>query len=252
MTGKVVWLTCVVNMKFRLKNRQLQIPGGMGFYLPQLKWNAPKGASFNVICDAVEAVVRGNAYLAQQHQWPSGRRDIEEWVDTYNAGVCARMGWMDYVTLGGGSVTLPKSNPRHLQETLQSLGAAAAAAKELVRGARTLVEWIDSGEGGVPPELSTHRAIICAQCPKNEKGDWTRWFTVPAAEMIKRQVERLTQRQLSTPRDDDLHLCTACHCPLKVKVHVPIAWIKKRFGPEVMAKLKEGKDCWILSELERG
>jgi hypothetical protein len=229
----------------RLKNRQLQIPGGLVFYLPVVKWKAPKGASFNVICDGLERVIRGNPKLAEKHKWPTDRQSIEDWVDHFNAVACLRMGWDAYIVTGTNP-TVPKSSPRHLQETLQSLSAAAVAAKELVAGARTLMEWIDSKEPAVPAEESLRRATICSQCPQNQAGDWTKWFTVPAAEIIKRQVEKLHSRQLSTPRDDDLHLCVACHCPLKVKVHTPIAWIKKRLSPGQLGRLRQGRNCWIL------
>lgn len=233
----------------RLKDRQKQIPNGMKFYLPEAKWSAPGNfPSFNIICDGLQRVVAANPFLAQKHQWPTDRKGIEDWVDFYNATLCARMGWEDYiVTDTGGSA--PKSSPHHQQETLQNLRAAAAAAKQLVAGAKSLLEWDDSGEPPVAPELSTHRAIVCSHCPKNDASDLTRWFTVPAAELIRRRMERASARKLTTPRDDQLHLCTACHCPLRLKVHIPIAWITKRLAPDQKEKLKEGKDCWILAEL---
>lgn len=233
----------------RLKNRQTQIPNGFRFYLPEVKWSAPPNfPSFARVCDGLQAVIAANPALAEKKKWPTDRAAIEDWVDTYNASICASMGWDEYIAQDVPS-SVPKSNPLHQQETLRSLAAAAARAKELVAGAKTLTEWIDSNEPPVGPELSTHRAIVCAQCPKNEAGDWTKWFTVPAAELIKRQVEKAQARKLETPRDDQLNLCTACHCPLKLKVHVPIAWIAKRLTEEQKTKLSEGRNCWILAEL---
>lgn len=229
----------------RLKDRQKQIPNGYGFYLPELKWHAPHNfPSFDRVVQALTQVINANPFLAHKHKWPTHPQGIEEWVDLYNATVCAKMGWDAYIVSDQGT-TLPKTSPRHQQATLQSLRNAAASAKELVAGAKTLTEWIDSGEPAVSAELSTHRAIICATCPKNEEGDWTKWFTIPASELIKRQVQKAQDRKLTTPRDDQLHLCTACHCPLALKVHVPIEWITKRMSPETRAKLDPR--CWILS-----
>lgn len=230
----------------RLKDRQRQIPNGFRFYLPELKWSAPANfPSFSVVCAAVGSVVKSNPYLAQKNQWPTRPEAIADWVDFYNATLCAKMGWDDYIiTDAGGSV--PKAPPPHQQASLASLRSAAAAAKELVAGAKTLMEWDESGEPPVPPEQSLARAIVCSDCPKNEKGDFTTWFTVPAAELIRRRIEKAQQRNLTTPRDELLNLCSACHCPLKLKVHVPLSWITKRLAPEQRARLDPR--CWILHE----
>jgi hypothetical protein len=154
------------------------------------------------------------------------------------------MGWDEYIA-AEGSPTLPKSTPQHQQATLQSLKAAAVAARELVAGAKTLIEWEDSGEPPVPADVALARAIICAGCPKNEKGGLETWFTKPASELIRRRVEKAQGRGLSTPRDDQLNICTACHCPLKLKVHIGLAWIEKRLTPEQKGRLDPR--CWILS-----
>jgi hypothetical protein len=233
----------------RLKDRQKQIPNGFKFYLPELKWHAPGNfPSFTRVCDALQQVVRANPFLAKKHKWPTDRTAIENWVDLYNATLCAQMGWDEYIARPEHA-TVPKSSPLHQQLTLRSLANAAASAKSLVAGAKTLTEWIESGEGAVSAELSTHRAIVCSKCRLNEAGDFTKWFTVPAAELIRRQVQKAEKRQLTTPRDDQLNICTACHCPLKLKVHVPIQWIRTRLTPEQKEKLKGGNECWILNEL---
>lgn len=241
------WINRIVNMQ--LKDRNKQIPNGLRFYIPELKWNAPGPyASFTRICDAVEGVLKANPGLAQQNNWPSDRTAIENWVDAYNTQLCAQMGWGDYITDGGGA-SVPKSNPHYLQQTLQSLRAAAAHAKELVVGAKTLGEWIDSGDPAVSRDLSTSRAFICSKCPKNETGDWTKLFTVPAAELIERKMALARERKLSTVYDDQLRFCGVCSCPLQLKVHVPIQWIGKTLTPELMEKFKAGNpSCWILME----
>jgi hypothetical protein len=246
LTRTLNGFTHVVNkIMLRLKDRQKSVPNGYSFYLPELKWSAPKNfPSFTVVCNALEAVVRANPYQAGVNRWPTDRKGIEDWVDLYNATICSRMGWDDYiVTDTGGSV--PKAQPPHQQATLQSLRNAVVASKELIAGAKTLMEWEDSGEPPVTPEAALSRAIICTDCPRNDQGGFETWFTVPAAELIRRRVEKSQQRGLTTPRDELLHTCTACHCPLKLKVHVPIEWITKRLSPEQKSRLDPR--CWILS-----
>lgn len=224
----------------------MSIPNGYKFYLPELKWSAPGNfPSFTVVANALEEVIKANPHLAQKHQWPTDRAGIENWVDAYNAALCAQMGWNDYITQGE-SHSFPKSQPP--QQNLQSLAAAAAMAKELIAGAKSLSDWEDSHDPAVPRDLAQSRAAICVACPKNEAGDWTRWFTAGAAELIRRKVEKAQARSLSTIHDERLHLCSACHCPLKLKVHVPINWIVKRLSNQTRSKLLEAPACWVLKE----
>ena len=230
----------------RLKDRQNQIPNGYRFYLPEIKWSAPGNfPSFKVVCDGLEAAIRANPFQAKKFGWPTDRTGIEDWVDKYNAELCSRMGWTDYIASNEGGASLPKMSPQHQLETLRNLGAAAVRVKELVAGAKTLMEWDESGEPPVPQDVATSRAIICSTCPLNQEGDFTKWFTTPAAELIRRRIQKAQQRKLTTPRDEMLNLCVACHCPLKLKVHVPLSWITKRLTQEQKDKLDP--KCWIRS-----
>lgn len=226
------------------------MPGGLRFYIPALKWKSPRNASFNQIVDALQRVLSANPGVAQKLGWSLEWNALADRVDEFNARICAAQGWDNFI-LADESATIPKSEPPQQAKAFQSLRAAAAEAKELLAGAKSLIEWVASGEQPVHPGLAEHRAIVCSLCPLNEPGDFTKWFTVPAAALIQRQVEEAQTRKLTTPRDEQLNLCTACHCPLKLKVHVPIAYIVKRLTVEQMEKLKGGRQCWILSEKER-
>lgn len=238
-------------MANRLISRQKFIPGGFLFYIPPLKWKAPRNLSFDQVVQSAIHVLKGNPAIAAKLGWDLSYNAMADRVDEFNAKVCEVNGWVDYISGPGQGGSIPKPMPQNQAAILQSLRAAAVKAKELVAGAKSLMEWDDSGQPAVSPELSEHRAIVCTACPKNEPGKLTEWFTIPAAELIKRRVERAQARNLRTPRDEQLHTCTACACPLKLKVHVPIEWIAKRLTEEQKARLREGKDCWILSELER-
>ena len=169
-------------------------------------------------------------------------------VDEYNANICAQMGWTQYIGRPEESAPIPKGSPQRQQTLLSNLRSAAAKAKELVAGAKSLKEWVDSGEPPVPTEQSARRAAICAACPQNEQGDFTKWFTVPAAELIKKQLETLAERKLSTPDDERIQMCMACSCPLRLKVHTPIGYVTKALSVEARERLKAGKNCWILAE----
>jgi hypothetical protein len=111
--------------------------------------------------------------------------------------------------------------------------------------------WEQSGEAPVDAGVSQQRASVCAICPKNESGDLSRWFTVPAATLIKKQIERLHNLSLTTSFDAQLGVCGACLCPLKLKVHTPLSFILKFMSDEVKAALqKENPRCWILRETD--
>lgn len=232
----------------RLLSRQKFIPNGFVFALPPLHYQAPRMTSFDLIVSEVERLLKANPALAAQYQWPTTHEAIADWVDETNAQHCLRMGWTDYIQEDGGPSVPKPSGPRQNQ-LLQGLRSAAAAAKALVAGAKTLMEWDESGEPPVPADQSSARARVCAACPLNQPGDFTEWFTVPAAELIKRRIAKAQERELKTPADDQLNLCTACHCPLKLKVHVPLSWIQKVLSPDQIARLRGGNHCWILAEL---
>jgi hypothetical protein len=135
----------------------------------------------------------------------------------------------------------PKSQaPRREQASV------AGGVKRMVTGAAILRDWLGAGGTPVAPKLANQRAAVCATCPMNDKGDWTRFFTVPAAEQIKTQIELRNTLQMNTPFDAQLQVCSACLCPLKLKVHTPLEHIEAHLKPVDREKLD--KPCWILSE----
>lgn len=235
----------------RLRSRSLSIPNGYRFYLPEIKWDSRKAVglqpSFDKLVSALESAIKANKVKAQAHNWPQTRVDLEDWVDSFNAALCARMGWDEYIQSDPGT-TIPKASAPHRQAALASLNAAAARAKELVRGAVTLNEFLDSGETPVSQLKSLSRAQVCAPCVLNRRGQWSDWFVQSAAEYIKRQIEKAQSRGLKTDQDDNLGLCAACNCPLTLKVHIPIEWVVKRLSAEQLDKLRENPKCWILAE----
>jgi hypothetical protein len=119
--------------------------------------------------------------------------------------------------------------------------------KSVAAGGSVLVEWLRDGAEAVPKELATKRAAVCAECPKNGKGDFTRWFTVPVSEAIHAEIERKNQMRLSTPFDDRIEVCEACLCPLKLKVHMPINRIRDNLPAESHRDLDPS--CWIPREI---
>jgi len=221
------------------------MPGGFRFRIAPLKWEAPKMVSFDQVVQGAIAALQANPTVARQLGWDTSYNAMADRIDEHCAQVCQSMGWNDYISQPA-AYSVPKSQPRDQATILQNLRSAVAASKELVAGAKTLIEFLDSGEPPVDKEEAERRAAICATCPKNEQGDFTRWFTAPAAELIRRQIERAQARSLVTSQDAKLNLCTACSCPLKLKSWIPLGWIMKRLSEEQKKRLAEAPNCWIL------
>lgn len=156
-------------------------------------------------------------------------------VDEANANRVLRIRGADiYVAASEG--TPPKlSAPRpRVAVSGADAGSGITLLKDLLEGAP------------VDPWLSTQRAAVCVACPHNNKGDWTRIFTVPAAHTIRLMLEARSGMNLATPHDPNLVLCELCECPLRLKVHVSREVVQKHTSAELMEKLPA--HCWIKLE----
>lgn len=215
----------------------MQIPGGLVFYQPQTKWRAKPNSSLNQIADALIRHRLGNPHLVNKYHWATDFPTVYHEVEQFNVRVCEAHGWTDYLMSVGGP---PDPKPFPPQKSLfQSV-------KQVAAGASVLVEWISSGAESVASEVSNKRASICVTCPKNEKGDWTAFFTKPVSAAIQNALNQRSQFGLSTFHDENLGICSACSCPLKLKVHLPLDKILSKLPPESKAALDA--NCWILSE----
>lgn len=236
----------------RLRNRQHQIPGGFRFYQPQTKWQPPNFASFDTIVQGLISHRNANPALRDKHRWATDQPTVEIEVDEFNARICEQAGWTDYISSAIGGAP-PPFFPAPSQTDQSKLNAAVGAVKKIWAGVRTLNDWLDSGELPVAPAQSTARAAVCAVCPKNVSGDFTTWFTRPASEAIRRQLEKAKDRQFKTDYDDKLNVCEVCYCPMKLKVHTPLSFINAHLSQPVLDELAAANpNCWIVAERKAG
>lgn len=85
--------------KFRmvaLKSRQHQIPGGLQFQLPDLRYKSSPFASFQAIVNSVHTLLNANKEYAETHGLPTSLGGIADMVDRYNAEWCKANRWTDY------------------------------------------------------------------------------------------------------------------------------------------------------------
>lgn len=225
-----------------LKNRRASIPNGFHYVQKETQWDNSKVApqtmwDFFGLCQAIQQHRKSNP----QFKLNTSMAAIESEVDAVNSARIATIpGTESYLMEVGGAAPSFQSAPT------QSLQALAVAAKQVSAGAKTILDFETSGEPPVPNELATKRAEVCATCPQNETGDLSRFFTVPAAALIKSQLERAHEMKLTTEFDSRLNICGACLCPLKLKVYFPLSFILKHMTDEVKAKLDPR--CWITHE----
>lgn len=131
----------------------------------------------------------------------------------------------------------------------EDAAAGASWFRQVVRsgtGISTLADWLGTDGKPVDAALAEQRAEICAGCPQNKSGDLLSFFTKPVADLIRKQIEEKESLKLTTSRDSAIGLCDACGCPLKLKVHVPLVYIKKHIKPPEWDRLDPR--CWMLKE----
>lgn len=233
-------------MAVRLLDRNRQIPYGFAFYQPETKWQPRRGIdSFDAIVRGLIAHRNANPYLRDKNKWAVDQATVENEIDFYNAQLCLAQGWTAYIQSGEGP--LPKAQPPS-QSLLKRVAVAGAKTRELIAGYNAIEEWRKSGKPPVSRETAAARAAVCAACPLNEQGDWTRWFTVPFAEKIRREIEDQTALALFTPYDEQLKVCTGCSCPMRLKVWTPLEFIAPTLNDKTREALAKGKSCWILHE----
>jgi hypothetical protein len=237
-------------MAYRLKDKNKQIPNGYKFVQPETGWQPARYSSFGSIVRGLMAHRLSRPELVKKHNWATDEDAVNREVEQFNVNLCLRHNWMNYIEGGEVGGAPPKSKALSAEEKNQ-VSAAAGLAKKIWSGIRTLDDWIDSDIPPVSAVQSGLRAEVCSRCPKNTPGDFTKWFTIPAAGAIKRQIEKLAERKLETAYDAKLNVCDVCLCPLKLKVHTPLEFIKKHTSEEVLADLMKQPECWVVSELSQ-
>jgi hypothetical protein len=223
-----------------LKSREQFPPNGFQFVQPETGWQAPPG-SFQVVTKAILAHRLANPALAEKHKWNMDLDSIGNELDLFNTRRCVSHGWWNFITEDpGGPIPKAGASPG------QPRSAAAGGVKQIVAGIQTLLDWLGDGGSPVGVEVAVKRAGICVECPLNGKSNWMSYFTKPASEEIRRQLEIKHHLSLTTPQDGSLNVCESCLCPLKLKVWAPLEHILKYTTDETFSKLHP--KCWILSE----
>jgi len=229
----------------RLKSRTQAPPDGFLYEQVKTGWQSWKVDplsqwDFKRLCQSLQQHRMANP----QFGFVTDMATIEQEVDMSNALRVARMPNTESYVIND-SAPIPKLPA---PKTLGLLQAVAGAVKKVERGIEAIDEFRQSGEPPVERSLAEHRAAVCAGCPKNGQGDFTKWFTVPAAELIRKKIEIAHNAALQTIYDKHLGVCEACLCPLKLKVHFPLRFIMNHTDGETLQALDP--KCWIREEMK--
>lgn len=226
-------------MAWRLKDRLVRFPNTIVFVDPATGFKSIPGTSFSKVVSGVIMMRTANPAVTKQHNLATKPADVENEVESYFAQRCSELGWTDFIIEGGALQQAPFQRGQSVGAKLQNLAGGAAVS----------VAWLESGEQAVPVDQSTARAKVCSECPLNGKGGLEAYFTRPAQLAVQKMLEQRLSMKLSTPYDDRLGTCTACLCPLLLKVHTPF----NIFYPKMTEQAKNDlhPSCWIISESKK-
>lgn len=113
--------------------------------------------------------------------------------------------------------------------------------KQFADGAKILTDWLGSGAQTVDHATAQRRANTCIACPMNVDESFT---SEKIADAVKKQVEIKNHLQLRVDDEKSLHICKACGCVNRLKIHVPLERIK----PEDDEMKNFHENCWLRSE----
>ena len=229
----------------KMKSLTAHPPWGFRFLQPETGQAQEFEGSFNHVVEQTMLLRQSNPFLSERHGWRTDRAGVEHDVEQFNVSRMIAGGWLDFIIQDDSNPPAPlyvmpeKKTPR--------LGSAAAlgSVKRVAAGVVLLIEWLGSGAKPVEQSLADKRAEICATCPKNGKGGILSYFTQPMADKIRTQMEMRGDLQLKTQHDEQLGVCEACLCPLRLKVFTPIEHVLAHTSDEVKKELVP--QCWILA-----
>jgi hypothetical protein len=227
-------------MPYRLKSRTQSPPNGFLYRQALTGWENFKVCpssqwDFQLLCNELQKHRLANP----KYRLITDMTAIQNEVDAKNAERVAAIP-------GGELYVVSTDVPASFHQAPIRSSPVLAAVKAISVGAKTILDFEDSGESPVAYGQALERAQVCVSCPQNELGDLSRFFTIPASERIRKQLERAHEMKLTTPVDTQLNVCGACLCPLKLKVWFPLKFIAAHMSEDVKVKLDS--KCWILKE----
>lgn len=222
----------------KIRDRSQFPPGGWQYFEPQTGWRAPKPmeSSFDVTVAQITAHRQQNPRFNLGLSYGEVSNDLETFT-------CQRLNWDSRYCYGDQKKT-PLKPPGAKNQGPGALFAERLAA--LDRGGKTLAEWLGAGMEPVGKVQAEQRSERCLKCPLHEKEDWFEAVTGAIADFILGVRRLIHDADMHIEKEQDLHVCGACGCDLRLKIWVPLEHINRQTDNETRAKLHH--ECWQLTE----
>lgn len=121
-------------------------------------------------------------------------------------------------------------------------------------GAQLLGDWLGDEGHPVSQMVAEARSKRCtrggkdgAPCPKNVAPKWWETTKGAVAEWIRGELALKHAMELKVSEEDNLHMCSACGCAMRLKVWVPTEHLKRHTSQKVINMTPDF--CWMRSEL---
>jgi hypothetical protein len=129
------------------------------------------------------------------------------------------------------------------------------------KGGFVLADWLGHGGSPVPHDQAVERSQACLsgetddkgaprKCRFNKHSGWWKTAKGSIAQAIREMVQIKQRVNLSVPNEGELAMCSKCGCYLALKVHVPLAHIRKQLDTAAVSDYPS--HCWIKKELLNG
>jgi hypothetical protein len=126
--------------------------------------------------------------------------------------------------------------------------------KQDISGLEALADWLGDGGRPVHPVLAEMRATRCARgnhgkaCPLNRAPRWWEKAKEIVAAWIRKELELKNGMSLQVEEEEQIHMCGACGCCLRLKVWTPASHLRDHVDLKKLATLSPDY-CWQRKEL---
>lgn len=224
-------------------------PGGWMYYQPETNWHAPNPLG-NTFAQQVDNIVKhrlANPRFPFSTEPASVAKDLEEytlarWRKTYSEHGLQKF-------LENPDDSIKKKHNEWLSTSKLPKSLLGKVAERVGIDTSVVEEWLGAGGKHAGIAVATHRALVCQDCPGNQKAGWKDLLTVAGAKALREYLGVKNMMALSTNLDKDLGMCAACKCVLELKIWAPIDHIHNHLTAPQREKLYEyNQKCWVLEE----
>ncbi len=126
--------------------------------------------------------------------------------------------------------------------------------KNDAQGLMLLKDWLGNKAIPVESDIAENRSLACCfgdhgkPCPMNVEPNWWERVKDKIANTIRQQLQIKKNLDLWTAKEGDLSMCKICGCCLKLKIHVPIEYVRQHTTTKQFNEFPAW--CWIRKEIE--